>query len=355
MLHSGMTQSPSGAELREPTLDDVLAARQRLMGVVRRTPLWPLAMQTPTGDPVFVKPESLQAVGSFKIRGALNFLASMEPADRERGVVAHSSGNHAQGVAAAARHFGVKATIVIPEGAPKLKVENTRALGAEVVRCENTQEAREGTAQRIADASGATVVPPYDHPWIVAGQGTVGAEIVEDLPDVANVIAPIGGGGLISGVALAVRSLSEGAQVIGVEPELAADAHDSLQKGERQQWSAEQVVRTLADGVRTQMIGEVNFRLMQRLLAGVVRVDEESLVRNVAWYATRAKLVVEPTGTLSLSAFQRLSAEGAVDGIRLKPGPTVLVASGGNIDPQLLAELLTRVAAGAAGDYPRGQ
>ena len=347
-----MTQAPSGAELREPTLDDVIAARGRLLGVVRRTPLWPLAIETPGGHPVFVKPESLQAVGSFKIRGALNFLSSMEPEVRERGVVAQSSGNHAQGGAAAARHFGVKATIVIPDGAPQLKVDNTRALGAEVVRCANTQDARESTAQEIADRTGATLVPPYDHPWIVAGQGTVGAEIVEDLPDVANVIAPIGGGGLVSGVALAVRSLSEGAQVIGVEPELAADAHDSLQKGAPQKWTAEQVTRTLADGVRTQCIGQLNFDLMQRLLAGVVRVDEESLVRNVAWYATKAKLVVEPTGTLSLSAFQRLLAEGQVEGIELKAGPTVLVVSGGNIDPRLLTELLTRVAAGASGDYP---
>lgn len=318
----------------------MLAARQRLMGVVRRTPLWPLAMQTPTGDQVFVKPESLQAVGSFKIRGALNFLASMEPADRERGVVAHSSGNHAQGVAAAARHFGVKATIVIPEGAPKLKVENTRALGAEVVRCENTQEAREGTAQRIADASGATVVPPYDHPWIVAGQGTIGAEIVEDLPDVANVIAPVGGGGLVSGIAVAVKGLRPGANVIGAEPALAADAHDSLVSGERRSWPAEDVTRTLADGVRTQSIGVLNFALMQELLAGVVRVDEEPIRRNVAWYARNARLVVEPTGTLSLGALQRLFAQGSADGVTLADGPTVVVVSGGNVDASLLAELL---------------
>lgn len=347
-----MTQASSGTELREPTLEDVLAARQRLAGVVRRTPLWPVALETPGGYPVYVKPESLQAVGSFKIRGALNFLSSLDPAARERGVVAHSSGNHAQGVAAAAKHFGVKATIVIPEGAPQLKVDNTLALGAEVVRCESTQDAREATVREIADRTGATVVPPFDHPWIVAGQGTMGAEIVEDLPEVANVIAPIGGGGLVSGVALAVRSLSRTAQVIGVEPELAADAYDSLQKGSPQKWPAEQVTRTLADGVRTQRIGQLNFDLMRKYLAGVVRVAEEQIVRNVAWYATKAKLVVEPTGTLSICALQRLVAEGQVDGVALQPGPTVLVVSGGNVDPQLLADLVSRVAAGGSGDYP---
>lgn len=350
MLHSGMTNKPGDNEPREPTLEDVLAARQRLLGVVRRTPLWPLAIETPGGHPVFVKPESLQGVGSFKIRGALNFLSNMDPQVRERGVVAQSSGNHAQGVAAAARHFGVKATIVIPEGAPELKVANTLALGAQVVRCANTQDARDSTSQEVAARNGASLVPPYDHPWIVAGQGTAGAEIVEDLPDVANVIAPIGGGGLVSGIALAVRSLSEGAQVIGAEPELAADAFESLQKGERQLWPAELVNRTLADGVRAQRIGQLNFDLMRRYLAGVVRVSEESIKENVGWYATRAKLVVEPTGTLSLGALQRLLTEGEVDGVRLKPGPTVVVVSGGNIDPQMLATLVNHVAVGAAGD-----
>jgi threonine dehydratase len=311
--------------------------------VARRTPLLRLPLELPGGQPVYAKPENLQYTGSFKIRGALNFLASLQDDVRQRGVVAQSSGNHAQGVAAAAKQFGVKATIVIPDGAPQLKVDNTRALGAEVVRCPNTQQDREGTANRIAEETGATVVPPYDHPWIVAGQGTVGLEIVEDLPDVANVIAPVGGGGLVSGVALAVRSLVPGAQVIGAEPELAADAHDSLTSGQLTSWPAEKVTRTLADGTRTQSIGQLNFQLMSRLLAGVVRVDEERIAENVRWYATLAKLVVEPTGTLSLGALQRLSESAAgADGVKLVDGPTVVVVSGGNIDASLLAQLLTR-------------
>lgn len=335
-----MNPSPA-APLPEPTLDDVAAARHRIAGVARRTPLLPLDLGVADGPPLYVKPENLQLTGSFKIRGALNFLANLSDAERRRGVVAQSSGNHAQGVAAAARRFGVKATIVIPEGAPQVKVENTRALGAEVVRCPNTQEDREGTALAIARDTGATLVPPYDHPWIVAGQGTIGAEIVEDLPDVANVIAPVGGGGLSSGIAVAVRALRPQAQVIGAEPELAADAHDSLVSGERRHWSAERVTRTLADGVRTQSIGELNFALLTRLLAGVVRVGEEAIADAVRWYANHARLVVEPTGGLSLGALQRLLAGSEADGVRLAPGPTVLVVSGGNVDAAVLASLLT--------------
>ncbi len=327
--------------LTDPTLADVLAAQSRLRGLIRRTPLWQLDLEGPGGYPVYAKPENLQLTGSFKIRGALNFLSNLTAEQRQLGVVAHSSGNHAQGVAAAARHFGVKATIVIPEGAPEVKVASTRALGAEIVRCANSQDAREETTRQIGEKTGATPVPPFDHPWIVAGQGTLGAEIVEDLPDVANVLAPVGGGGLISGVAVAVRSLSQAAQVIGVEPELAADAFDSLTTGERKRWSAEQTTRTMADGVRTQCIGEVNFRLMSALLGGVVRVEERRLPSAVAWYAKSAKLVVEPTGGLSLAALHRLLEEGGSDGVKLAPGPTVLVVSGGNIEPSMLARMVS--------------
>ncbi len=327
------------ASLGEPQLADLEAARIRIGDAVRHTPLLPLAVED-SPFPVYVKPESLQAVGSFKIRGAMNFLASLPEDVRARGVVAQSSGNHAQGVAAAAKYFGVKATIVIPEGAPAVKVDNTRALGATVVRCENTQDARESTALAIAERDGATIVPPYDHPWIVAGQGTVGLEIVADLPDVKNVLVPIGGGGLASGVSLAVKSLAAGAQVIGVEPALAADAKESLRAGERRKWSAEQVTRTIADGVRTQCIGELNFTMLSRYLAGVVTVEEEAIADEVRYYGTKARLVVEPTGAISLAALRRLLSAGTIDGIELIPGPTVVIASGGNIDPGLLGDYL---------------
>jgi len=235
----------------------------------------------------------------------------------------------------------VKATIVIPEGAPAVKVENTRALGATVVRCENTQASRESTAAAIAEKEGATVVPPYDHPWIVAGQGTVGLEIAEDLPHVRNVLVPIGGGGLSSGVAVALLALVPAVQVIGVEPELAADAKESLEAGERRAWSADKVTRTIADGVRTQSIGELNFAVLSRTLAGVVTVSEDAIKKALRFYATKARLVVEPTGGLTLAALERLLAEGQVGNVELLPGPTVIVASGGNVDPALYCGILT--------------
>lgn len=331
------------ASLGELRLEDLEAAQARIGGAIRRTPLLPLTVEG-AAFPVYVKPEGLQEIGSFKIRGASNFLASLPEEVRARGVVAHSSGNHAQGVAAAAKRFGVKATIVIPEGAPAVKVANTRALGAEVVLCDNTQEARESTVSEISEREGATVVPPYDHPWIVAGQGTVGLEIAADLPDVKNVLVPIGGGGLASGVSLAIRSLVQGAQVIGVEPEFAADAHDSLAAGEIRAWDAERVARTIADGVRTQRIGVLNFAMLSRYLAGVVTVSEDAIASAVRFYATKARLVVEPTGGLSLAALLRLLREGEFEGIELLPGPTVVVASGSNVDLGMLCDLLARPA-----------
>ena len=326
--------------LGEPQLADVEAAQARLGDAVRRTPLLPLTLPD-CPFPVFVKPEGLQAIGSFKIRGATNFLASLPAEVRAKGVVAHSSGNHAQGVAAAAKRFGVKATIVIPEGAPAVKVANTKALGATVVRCENTQEAREAAVREIAAREGATPVPPFDHPWIVAGQGTVGLEIAQDLPDVKNVLVTIGGGGLASGVAVTIRSLVPGAQVVGVEPELAADAKESLAAGELRAWGPDRVTRTIADGVRSQSIGKLNFAMLSRYLAGVVTVGEDAIAAAVRHYVTAGRLVVEPTGAISLAALRRLLREGSVDGIELLPGPTVVVASGGNVDTAMLCDLLS--------------
>lgn len=320
---------------------DVAAAAARIAGYVVRTPLVRLPLDTPSDQPVYVKPESLQRTGSFKLRGATNFVASLSPADRAKGLVAHSSGNHAQGVAAAAKAFGVNATIVIPEGAVALKVANTEALGATVVRCPNTQEGREGTAREIAERTGAVMTPPYDHPAIVAGQGTVGLEIVEDLPDVANIIVPIGGGGLAAGIAIAVKGANPTAQVIGVEPALAADAQQSLREGRRMAWPAESVTKTAADGVRTQAIGVLNFAVLSELLTGVVTVSESAIEDAVRWYATTAHLVAEPTGALSLAALRRLMDEGSADGVTLAPGPTVLIISGGNVDPATLCTILS--------------
>ncbi len=313
-----------------PDLAAIRAAAERIAGAAFRTPL----VRLPLEGEVYAKAENLQRTGSFKLRGAYNFLASLPPEVRARGVVAHSSGNHAQGVACAAKLFGVAATIVIPEGAPELKIERTKAWGAEVVRCANTSDARAETAGRIVEERGYTLVPPFDHPWIVAGQGTVGLEIAEDLPEVKNVLVCVGGGGLVAGVATALAALSPDAHIIGVEPELAADAKASFDSGTLQRWEAFETTRTVADGVRTQSLGGLNFEIIQKHVTGFVTVDEEAILGAMHWYPREVRLVVEPTGAITLAAYHRLRS--GVDGLELKDGPTVLLVSGGNVSLEQL-------------------
>lgn len=315
------------------TLADIEAAARRIRGTVRRTPLLEL-------EPgVYAKPENLQLTGSFKIRGAYNFLAQLPDDARRRGVVAHSSGNHAQGVACAAKRLGIPATLVIPENAPPIKVARTEEWGAAVVRCANSSTARERVAQSLVEAHGYTLVPPFDHPWIVAGQGTAGLEIARDLPEVANVLVCVGGGGLLSGITVAVKALLPNAQVIGVEPELAADAQASFRAGSVQRWPAALTARTVADGVRTQNLGALPFALVRDAVAGIVAVGEDAILEATRWYLERARLVAEPTGALTLAAYRALRA-GAGQGVALRDGPTVLLVSGGNVEPGALADLL---------------
>ena len=314
------------------SLSDVEAASHRLQGTARRTPLLELEPN------LYAKAENLQLTGSFKLRGAYNFLASLSEAVRARGVVAHSSGNHAQGVACAAKLFGVPATLVIPENAAPIKVARTRAWGAEVVRCGNSSTAREVAAQKIVETRGTTLVPPFDHPWIVAGQGTAGLEIAHDLPDVANVLVCVGGGGLLAGITTAVRALCPQAQLIGVEPELAADAQASLEAGNVQRWDAALTARTVADGVRTQNLGALPFEIIRQGVTGIVTVPEAEILEATRWYLGEAKLVVEPTGALTLAAYRKLERE-SYQGVTLRPGPTALLISGGNLEPALLTEL----------------
>lgn len=324
-----------------PTPADVRAAAERIAGRVRRTPLLRLPDDGPgaLAPDLWAKPENLQRTGSFKLRGAMNFLSSMTAADRARGVVTHSSGNHGQAVACAAASFGVPATVVIPEGAPEVKVERTRAWGATVLRCENSSVAREAAARAAAAESGGTIVPPFDHLWIVAGQGTAGLEIAADLPDVANVLVCVGGGGLSAGTVLALQETVPNARVIGVEPAFAADAQASLRAGDRVAWTAEQTNRTIADGVRTQQLGEVPWTVLKTGLHGIVTASEDEIRAAAVWWPRYARLVVEPTGALTLAAYRRL-ATGEADGVRLADGPTVLVISGGNVDDAVLADLL---------------
>jgi threonine dehydratase len=293
----------------------------------------------PVEGEVYAKAENFQRTGSFKYRGAYNFLASLTPEERNQGVVAHSSGNHAQAVALAAKSFGVSATLVIPEGAPEIKVRRTIEHGAKVLRCNNNRADRTRVAAKVVKATGKILIPPFEHLWIVAGQGTAGLEIVEDLPEVNNVMVCVGGGGLLAGVATAVKSMRPQAQVIAVEPELAADAAESFEKGAPIEWLAEDVTRTIADGVRTQQVGNLNFSIIRDHVDGFITVSEEDILKATQWYALEARLIVEPTGALTLAGYRTLLTDTQTK-LTLNPGPTVLLVSGGNIDPVLLAELI---------------
>src|SRR5690554_4650240 len=259
-----MQANPLPVSLPGVTLEDVRAAAGRIARAARRTPLLPL----PVTGKVFVKAESLQTTGSFKLRGAYNALAQLSPAQLSRGVVTHSSGNHGQGLACAASMLGCPATIVIPEGAPQVKVDRTLSWGARVVRCGPSAAEREQAAAAEAERHGLTLIPPFDHPDVIAGQGTVGLEILEQLPDVANVLVPVGGGGLVSGIALAIRSIRPEVRVFGVEPELAADAAEAFETGRAVRWDAGLTVRTIADGVRTQEVGVNNLPLILKHVSG---------------------------------------------------------------------------------------
>ena len=309
-------------------IDDIRAAARVLRGIAMRTPLVPYGRAE---DGILLKAESLQPIGAFKIRGAYVAIAGLPAAERDRGVITYSSGNHAQGVARAARLLGARAVIVMPDDAPRIKVDRVAADGAEIVTVGPASEERRERAESIAADRGLAIIPPYDDDRIIAGQGTVGLEIAEDLADVAAVVVPIGGGGLASGVAAAIKALAPGARVIGVEPELAADARDSLARGEIVRWSAEDVSRTIADGTRTQALGRRTFAHLQAHLDDVVTVSETEIAAAVRLAAEGARLVVEPSGALALAAIAFHRAElGLGETAR---GPTVGVVSGGNVDP----------------------
>ncbi|MEA2577876.1 MAG: threonine dehydratase [Chloroflexota bacterium] len=308
-------------------IDAIRDAARVLRGIAIRTPLVPYG---PPGDRIFLKAESLQPIGAFKIRGAYNAVAGLTATERQRGVITYSSGNHAQGVARAARLLGAPAVIVMPNDAPGIKRDRVAADGAEVVIVGPASDERRERAEEIAAERGLTIIPPYDDDRIIAGQGTVGLEIAEDLPEVAAVLVPIGGGGLASGVATAIKALVPRARVIGVEPELAADARESLERGEIVRWSAEQVSRTIADGTRTQSLGERTFAHLRAHLDGVVTVSEIEIAAAVRLAAEGSRLVAEPSGALALAAIVFRAGELDLTGL---DGPVVGVISGGNVDP----------------------
>jgi threonine dehydratase len=314
-----------------PELVGIGAIRQAaatLRGIAVRTPL------VPFGDPgrrQLLKAENLQPIGAFKLRGAYVAAASLTPDERARGLITYSSGNHAQGVARAARLFGVPAVIVMPSDAPDIKRRRVEADGAEVVIVGTASEERRLVAEALAADRGLNVIPPFDDPRIVAGQGTVGLEIAEDLPDVAAVLVPIGGGGLAAGVAAAVRALAPNARLVGVEPELAADAKASLEADEIVTWDAALVSRTMADGTRTQAIGRLPFAHLRAQLDAIVTVSEAEIAAAVRLAAEEARLVVEPSGALPIAAMRFRAADA---GIADLVGPIVGVVSGGNVDPE---------------------
>lgn len=316
------------------TLEAIRAAAETLRGIAVRTPL------VAFGDPAerrLLKAESLQPIGAFKIRGAYVAVGSLTPAQRARGVITYSSGNHAQGVARAARLLGAPAVVVMPSDAPTIKRERVAADGAEIVVVGTASDERRRVAESLAAERGLSIIPPYDDDRIIAGQGTIGLELVDDLPDLAVVLVPIGGGGLASGVATAIKALRPGTRVIGVEPELAADAQESLTRGEIVRWPAELVSRTIADGTRTQALGKRTFVHLRAHLDGVVTVSEAEIAGAVRLAAERTRLVVEPSGALSLAA---MAFHGGELGLAGLAGSVVAIISGGNVDPERYRELL---------------
>jgi threonine dehydratase len=316
------------------SIEAIRAAAERLRGITIRTPLVPFG---PAADRRFLKAESLQPIGAFKLRGAYATMSTLTPAERAGGVITYSSGNHAQGVARAAHLLGIAAVIVMPSDAPAVKRDRVLADGAEVVVVGTASEERELVARALALERGLTVIPPYDDDRIIAGQGTIGLELVEDLPDLAAVLVPIGGGGLASGVATAIKALRPSVRVIGVEPELGADARDSLARGEIVRWEAAQVSRTIADGARTQAIGRRTFAHLRANLDGVVTVSEAEIMAGVRLAAETSRLVAEPSGALTVAALAFRSTEAGVDGLA---GSIVAVVSGGNVDPDRYREYL---------------
>jgi threonine dehydratase len=312
------------------SLSDIREARARLEGITVRTPLIPLEYE---GQTLYLKPENLQPIGAFKLRGAYNKIASLTDAERARGVITYSSGNHAQGVAYAARALETKAVIVMPRNAPAVKREATAALGAEIVLVGPSGVERQIKAEELAAENGYVIIPPYDDEKIIAGQGTTGLEILEDMSGLELVLVPIGGGGLISGISTAIKSAKPDAKVVGVEPEVAADAQASFRAGHIVKFPAEQVLSTCADGLRAQYPGTMTFEHIQRNVDDIVTVSEDEIMQAVKILAQNPKTVAEPSGAVAAAAWLFHRA--------LLPAfnHTVAVISGGNIDPELLSRI----------------
>ncbi len=315
-----------------PTYDEVVAAAGRLDGHAHRTPV--LRSRTADerwGASFFFKCENFQRMGAFKFRGAFNALSKFDPAQRRAGAIAFSSGNHAQAIALAARELGMPAVIVMPTDAPAAKLAATRGYGAEVVLYDRFTEDREALARRLSEERGMTLIPPYDHPDVIAGQGTAVKELIEDTGPLDALFVCLGGGGLTSGSALSARALSPGCRIYGVEPEAGNDGQQSLRAGRIVHI---ETPRTIADGAQTQHLGNYTFPLIQRDVDDILTVSDAQLVEGMRFFAERMKMVVEPTGCLGFAA--ACAAGASIAGQRVG-----VVISGGNVDLQRFASLLS--------------
>jgi threonine dehydratase len=313
------------------SFDDVARAHERIAGIAHRTPVMTSATaNAQTGATLFFKCETLQRIGAFKIRGAYNAVSQFTPSQREGGVITFSSGNHGQAIALAAHLLGVRAVVVMPKDAPVMKVAATRGYGGEVVPYDRYAEDPNIVVKRIAEERGMTFIPPFDHPHVMAGQGTVAKELIEEVGELDVLITPLGGGGLLSGCATAARRLSPACEIVGVEPEAGNDGQQSLAKGE--------IVRidtpkTIADAAQSRSLGVHTFPVLQQLGARIVTVSDDELVDAMKFFASRMKLVVEPTGCLAAAAVfaNKLDVRGKRVGV---------VLSGGNIDLDRFAALV---------------
>jgi threonine dehydratase len=322
------------------TLAEISTAQHRLHGIAAHTPLLELdttqlaAAGLHLPYRIFAKLENEQPIGSFKLRGAYNKIAQLSPEALQRGVIAYSSGNHAQGVAFAARALGTKAIIVMPATAPAVKLEATAALGAEIVLVGTASSERKAKAEQLAAQHGYTVIPPYDDPAIIAGAATCGLEILEDQPAIDCVLVPVGGGGLLGGVAAAVKLTTTSTKIFGVEPALAADANASFAARSIVEWTGADTARTLADGLRTQSLGQLNFQHILRFVNGMSTVTEDELRAAMALFAQITGVMPEPSGAVALAAAlyhpENLPAAKAL----------AVIITGGNIDPTLQNEIL---------------
>lgn len=312
------------------TFDDVRAAAERLRGVANRTPvLTSRTFNTLTGRQVFFKCENFQRGGAFKFRGAYNRLCQLSADEKKRGVVAFSSGNHAQGVALAAKLLNIPATIVMPNDAPPVKLAATRAYGAEVIVYDRLRESREAIAKKLADERGVTLVPPFNDVHVIAGAGTAALELLEDVPDLDALVTPIGGGGLIGGTAIAAKGMQSTIKIFGVEAEGADDAKQSMQRGEIVHIDPP---NTIADGIRTQSIGTLTFAIMRELLSDIVIVSDAEILTALEFVIPRMKIVAEPTGAVPVAAVMQNKIPGALKRIGV-------IISGGNISREVLTAL----------------